>query len=135
MASYNSPTGAGDNGGDPDPGRPEPGGQHPGTDAAGRRGGSVGRGGSGGGEPVPRSRMGGLWIAIAAFALILLVLLVFILQNSRSVEIRFLGWGAQLPLGVALLLAAVGGALLVALAGTVRIIQLRLLAGRRRPAP
>ena len=38
----------------------------------------------------------------------------------------------DLPLGVALLLAAVLGALVVALIGTARIVQLRLVAKRHR---
>ena len=53
-----------------------------------------------------------------------------------SAEIAFLGWHGSLPLGVAILLAAVGGGLITFLAGTARIYQLRhaakknLIAGR-----
>ncbi|MGS2618445.1 hypothetical protein ACVCAH_28535 [Micromonospora sp. LZ34] len=43
----------------------------------------------------------------------------------------FLGAHGHLPVGVALLLAAVFGILLVALPGTARIVQLRM--GQRRP--
>jgi uncharacterized integral membrane protein len=80
---------------------------------------------------VPRSRTGGLWVAAVVFALVLLLLLIFVLQNGQRVDVSFLGAHGQLPLGVALLLAAVFGVLLVALPGTARIVQLRLL-GRRR---
>jgi lipopolysaccharide assembly protein A len=44
--------------------------------------------------------------------------------------VSFLGAHGHLPMGVALLLAAVFGVLLVALPGTARIIQLRM-SGRR----
>ncbi len=83
-------------------------------------------------EPtVPRTRTAGLWIASVLFAAVLLVLLVFILQNPQRAEISFFGAHANPPVGVALLLAAVFGVLLVALPGTARIVQLRLLARRR----
>jgi uncharacterized integral membrane protein len=84
--------------------------------------------------PMPRSRVGGLWAAAVVFAGVLLLLLIFVLQNGRRVEVSFLGADGQLPLGVALLLAAVFGVLLVALPGTIRIVQLRVL-NRRRGGP
>jgi uncharacterized integral membrane protein len=83
---------------------------------------------------VPRARAGGLWVAAVAFAFVLLLLLIFVLQNGQRVDVSFLGAHGHLPLGVALLLAAVFGILLVALPGTVRIVQLRIL-GRRRNRP
>ncbi|GAA0804660.1 LapA family protein [Spirilliplanes yamanashiensis] len=83
------------------------------------------------GTAVPRSRTGGLWVAAVAFAAVLLLLLIFVLQNGQRVDVSFLGIHGSLPLGVALLLAAVFGVLLVALPGTARIVQLRML-GRRR---
>jgi uncharacterized integral membrane protein len=81
--------------------------------------------------PVPRSRIGALWVAAIVAALVLLFLLIFILQNSQSVKVSFLGFDGQLPLGVALLLAAACGVLLVAIPGTGRILQLRRRARRR----
>jgi uncharacterized integral membrane protein len=44
----------------------------------------------------------------------------FIVQNRAPTVIRFLGWAGTLPLGVALLLAAVSGVLLVAIPGIAR---------------
>jgi len=79
---------------------------------------------------VPRSRAGGLWVAAVAFALVLLLLLIFMLQNGQRVDVSFLGIHGHLPLGAALLLAAVFGVLLVALPGTARIVQLRTLGHR-----
>lgn len=77
-------------------------------------------------EPVPgRTRTGSLWVAVGAAAVVLLALLIFILQNGNTVQINLFGANPDLPLGVALLLAAVLGALLVVLVGAARIVQLR----------
>ncbi len=81
---------------------------------------------------VRRTRIGGIWVAAALFALLLLLLLIFILDNGQRVSISYFGAHGHLPLGVALLLAAVLGVLLVVLPGTGRIIQLRILARRHR---
>ena len=83
---------------------------------------------------IKRTRIGGLWVALACFAILLLLLLIFILQNGTKVEISYLGAHGHLPLGVALLLAAVCGVLLVVLAGAARISQLRTVARRHRRA-
>ncbi|MGF6886001.1 putative integral membrane protein [Nocardia sp. GAS34] len=63
--------------------------------------------------------------------LVLLGLLVFILQNLTRAQLFYLGGSGSLPIGVAMLLAAVAGALSVALVGTARILQLRHTAHRR----
>lgn len=86
------------------------------------------------GERVPRSRTGGVWVALVVAAVVFLLLLIFILQNGQRAQVSFLGAHGHLPMGVALLLAAVFGVLLVALPGTVRIIQLRMLSRRRATA-
>ena len=111
--------------------------------AASRRNpaGRSGRGrarGPGPGTPGPvhhvvrRTRTGGIWVAAALFAVVLLLLLIFILENSQGVSIGYFGAHGHLPLGVALLLAAVLGVLLVVIPGTARIIQLRITARRHR---
>jgi lipopolysaccharide assembly protein A len=81
---------------------------------------------------IKRTRTGGLWVAVGFFAVILLLLLIFILQNGTQVSVSYLGLHGHLPLGVAMLLAAVCGVLLVVLAGTARIGQLRATARRHR---
>jgi uncharacterized integral membrane protein len=81
---------------------------------------------------IKRTRTSGIWVATGFFAVILLLLLIFILQNSTDVSVSYLGMHGHLPLGVALLLAAVCGVLLVVLAGTARIGQLRATARRHR---
>lgn len=79
-----------------------------------------------------RTRISALWVAVGFFAVILLLLLIFILQNSQKVDISYMGAHGHLPLGVALLFAAVCGVILVVLAGTARISQLRTTARRHR---
>jgi uncharacterized integral membrane protein len=85
------------------------------------------------GKPEPvirRSRSGGLWTGLILSAIVLIFLLVFILQNQFPVQINFLWFGGSVPVGVALLLAAIAGLLLVAIPGGVRIMQLRRAAQR-----
>jgi uncharacterized integral membrane protein len=83
---------------------------------------------------VKRTRMGGLWLASGSFAVVLLLLLIFILENSKSVDVAYFGAHGHVPLGVALLLAAVLGILMVVIPGSARIVQLRLTARRHRRA-
>ncbi|WP_433687953.1 LapA family protein [Micromonospora carbonacea] len=78
-----------------------------------------------------RSRIGGVWVTAMVSAFVLLLLLIFVLENGQRAEVSFLGAHGTPPMGVALLLAAVFGVLLVALPGTARIVQLRML--NRRP--
>ena len=72
-----------------------------------------------------RTRVSGIWVASTAAVVVLLLLLIFILQNGDHVKISIFGAHPSVPLGVALLLAAVLGALLVALIGAARVVQLR----------
>jgi uncharacterized integral membrane protein len=81
---------------------------------------------------VRRTRLGGLWVAAVLSAVVLLLLLIFILENGQSVSIGYFGAHGHLPLGVALLLAAILGILLVVIPGTGRIMQLRITAHRHR---
>ncbi|GAA2603187.1 hypothetical protein GCM10010411_41530 [Actinomadura fulvescens] len=79
-------------------------------------------------------------MALLAAAFVLLLLMIFVLQNGDDVQVSFLGSNADLPLGIALLLAAIAGVLIVAIPGTGRILQLRHLARQRaarqaRPRP
>jgi uncharacterized integral membrane protein len=83
---------------------------------------------------IKRTRTSGLWVALGFFAVILLLLLIFILQNGEKVDISYMGAHGHLPLGVALLFSAVCGVLLVILAGAARISQLRTVARRHRRA-
>jgi uncharacterized integral membrane protein len=85
--------------------------------------------------PAPRERVtraGAAWVATAVALVLLVLLIVFILQNSTKVEVQFLGMSGTIPLGMALLIAAVGGGVVVAIAGVARVTQLRLHARRTR---
>ena len=66
--------------------------------------------------------------------LVLIVLLIFITQNPDSAQFAFLNWHWSLPLGVAILLASIGGGLLTVLVGTARIFQLRRAAKKNLTA-
>ena len=80
------------------------------------------------------TRAASLWTSLTMGFLILIVLLIFITQNTTSVQLAFLHWHGSLPLGVAILLAAVGGGLLTVLVGTARIYQLRRAAKKNLAA-
>lgn len=91
-----------------------------------------------GAPPAPsaprRTRASAFWVATGAALLLLILLIVFMLQNSTKVEVQFLGWTGTIPLGMALLIAAVGGGVVVAIAGVARVTQLRVHARRTRRA-
>jgi uncharacterized integral membrane protein len=80
------------------------------------------------------TRAGALWSALAIGFLLLVLLLVFIVQNGDTTTVHLFGWAGQLPVGIALLLAAVAGGLLTFLVGTARIIQLRRAAKKNLKA-
>jgi uncharacterized integral membrane protein len=73
-------------------------------------------------------------VAVVVTALVLALLLVFILQNTKSVKVSYFTGHVTMPLGVALLLAAAGGALVAGLVASLRAWQLRRR-HRRRPPP
>jgi lipopolysaccharide assembly protein A len=81
------------------------------------------------------SRIAMAWTALIAGALILIVVLIFIIENAHTVTITFFGAHGRVSLAVALLLAAIAGALIMAVAGTARITQLRMSMRRNRRAP
>ena len=90
--------------------------------------------------PTPRrgsvgSRIGRARTAMIAGALVLIVVLIFIIENAHAVTITFFGAHLRISLAVALLLAAIAGALIMAAAGTARITQLRMSVRRSRRAP
>ena len=76
-------------------------------------------------NPLGRTRVSGIWVGIIIFAIVLILLLVFVLQNTMKVSIHYLGFNGHISLAVAMLLSAVAGVLLTAIAGTLRILQLR----------
>ena len=81
------------------------------------------------------SRIGATRTAMIGGALVLIVVLIFIIENAHTVTITFFGAHLQVSLAVALLLAAIAGALIMAAAGTARITQLRIAMRRNRRSP
>lgn len=86
-------------------------------------------------EPFPgerQTRLSGAWTALFIGIVVLVLILIFILQNLQSVEVHFLVFHGNLPLAVALLFAMVLGAVVVLAFGAFRILQLRLVARHAR---
>jgi uncharacterized integral membrane protein len=77
------------------------------------------------GHQTERTRISAAWVGVIAGALVLILLLVFILQNTRMVRVSYFTTTGSMPLGVALLLAAIAGVLLAGGVATLRIWQLR----------
>lgn len=81
----------------------------------------------------PRATNAGrVWVSIAVATVLLILLIIFIAENSRSVTVSFLGAGGHISLALALLIAAVVGAAVTLLVGTARILQLRRQVRRGR---
>jgi uncharacterized integral membrane protein len=74
---------------------------------------------------VRATKVSGLWIGLIATALFVILLIIFIAQNSRRITLHFFGWHGQFSLALTILLSAVLGILLVAIPGSLRIMQLR----------
>jgi len=80
---------------------------------------------------VPRTRTGAAWFGLCAAAFAFLALIIFMLQNTRSVEVTYLWMHGTLPLALALLIAGVGVTILAMAVGVARITQLRRLFAAR----
>ena len=78
-----------------------------------------------------RTRLSTAWVSIWTATVVFIALIVFMLQNTRSVEVNFLWMHGSLPLALALLIAGVGAAILTMVIGTARITQLRRLSHRQ----
>lgn len=82
-------------------------------------------------DGIAHTRAAATWTGLVVGAIVLIILLIFILQNLDSVPVSIFVWTFELPLGVGMLLAAIAGALVMALAGGVRILQIRRAAKRK----
>lgn len=90
--------------------------------------------------PLPRAaprrpmhpRISGVRTGLIAGFAVLIVVVIFVIQNADAVNISFLGAHLRVSLAVALLLAVIAGALIMAAAGTARIAQLRQVMRRDR---
>jgi uncharacterized integral membrane protein len=79
---------------------------------------------------VPRTRVSAAWLGIWAGAVALILLIIFVAQNTATVRIHFLWLSGSVSLAVALLVAGVGGAIVAMAVAAARIIQLRRLVRR-----
>ena len=86
---------------------------------------------------MPRTRTGAAWFGVCTAAVALVVLIIFMLQNTRGVEVTFLWMHGTVPLALALLIAAVGVAILAMSVAVARIGRPRRLSRpfRRPPVP
>ncbi|WP_053207736.1 lipopolysaccharide assembly protein LapA domain-containing protein [Jiangella muralis] len=120
------PNGGAANGGEPPNGEPPSGDVPNGETPNGETRTREGRHGKRTGE-LPHSRTGAVWVGICVTVLMLGLLIVFIAQNTETVDVTFLWMDGTVPLSVALLIAAAGAGLLATIVGTIRIAQLRRL--------
>ncbi len=74
---------------------------------------------------VKRTRAATAWASAVALAIVTILFVIFIVQNSQSVSIDFLWMSGEISAAAALLTAAVAGAFLVGIPAAVRIGQLR----------
>jgi uncharacterized integral membrane protein len=88
---------------------------------------------NGGAAVKPRmfTRISAAWLGVWAGVLVVILLIVFIAQNTADVRIRFLWMGGVIPTALALLIAGVGGAVIAMAVAAARIVQLRRLVRRR----
>ena len=73
------------------------------------------------------------WVGLIIGVLVTLVLLIFILQNLDKQQVDLFFWSVNLPLGVSLLVAAILGAVITAIIGSLRMLQVRRAVKKARP--
>ena len=76
------------------------------------------------------TRISSLHVGLVVATIALVLLIIFLIQNAHTVNVSFLGGHLRVSLAVAMLTAAVAGALIAGVAGAARIGQLRR-SGRR----
>ncbi|GAB2975670.1 LapA family protein [Nocardioides montaniterrae] len=64
-----------------------------------------------------------LTLALTVLAILLILLIVFVGQNTEDTSVQFLGWTWHLPLALALLVSVAIGLVLAVCIGTVRALQ------------
>jgi uncharacterized integral membrane protein len=74
---------------------------------------------------VQSTRISGVWIGLIVAAVCLLLLVIFIAQNSARTSVHFFRLNGHMSLALIILLAAVIGLLVAAVPGSIRIMQLR----------
>jgi uncharacterized integral membrane protein len=82
--------------------------------------------------PVPHTRIGAAWFGVWAGIVVVILLIIFIGQNTAKVPIHFLWLDGLIPTALALLIAGVGGAIIATAVAAARIVQPRRLVRHRR---
>jgi uncharacterized integral membrane protein len=75
--------------------------------------------------PTTRTRVSASWTAVVVAAFVLVLLIIFIAQNTQHSSVNFLWLHGTAPTAVVLLIAAAAGALIVVTVAVARILQLR----------
>lgn len=83
-------------------------------------------------DPLRGSRTSGAWLGVVAAAVLLVLLVVFIVQNTQSVRVSYFGWDGTAPLAAALLIATAAGMAIAILAASLRLLQVRRRVKRDR---
>ena len=65
------------------------------------------------------------WVRIFPAIVLLAIILLFVFQNLRRVQVNFASASGYIPLALALLVSSALGGLLVLAVGSIRIVQLR----------
>jgi uncharacterized integral membrane protein len=78
------------------------------------------------------TRTSAAWAAVTVAVVLGVALIDFIAQNTRDVRIEFFSTSGRIPIAVALLAAALAGAVVVLAIGVGRVTQLRLTMRRQR---
>ena len=76
------------------------------------------------------TRTGVVWWALGFSLLLLVLVLIFVLQNLSDTKTSFFGLTWTIPLGLDLLLAALLGGIIAFLLGAARMVQIRRVARR-----
>jgi uncharacterized integral membrane protein len=81
-----------------------------------------------------RTRLSASWTGVVVAACVLVLLIVFIAQNTQRSSVNFLWFHGTAPTAVVLLIAAGAGALVVIIVAVARILQLRRVASHPEAA-
>ena len=85
-------------------------------------------------KQVPLTRAGAAWMGVSAAALVAIMLIIFLVQNTHQVNVNFLWMSTSTSLALMLLIAAVGAVLITVILGTTRMVQLRRIIRSRGSA-
>jgi uncharacterized integral membrane protein len=82
---------------------------------------------------VTPTRVSASWTAVVVAAFVLVLLIIFIAQNTQHSSVNFLWLHGKAPTAVVLLIAATAGASVAIIVAVARILQLRRAASHSEP--